>query len=479
MKKISIYIAIVAVLFGAISCEEKLDINSDPLASTLADPATIIPYTLVAYEARKQTELGTRILDVSQHVSACFNSPRAGITTSFLTGNTWFMYYNLVLGNLVLLEQDARAAGETRNNVTAFAVIMKALAFYELSVIYEQAPFTEALNGTDFPSPNFDSQETILKGTVDMLDEAVALIAAIPTEGAFQIGTEDFIYNGDMSLWERFANSLQLRILMLIRNADAGYAAPRITDVLSRPLISELGHVARFPFFNNVGNQHAYADLNNTFFGTENNEVVGVYAASPVLRDLLVDNNDPRLGIFLTDINGGDDYDAPPMGTFSFGAFGAVVSSNIIRYDLPAVWYTPAETAFYRAELALAGEVTGDADALTQEGVTLALQYYGGAIDGATATIAQADIDAFAATFVGVTQQQLHEQQYLETFMRPVVSWNHVRRTRVPELDAVPGAVIDDFFQRFSYPPDEIGANPNASAQAINNAEAMWAFPKD
>lgn len=474
MKKISIYIAIVAVLFGTISCEEKLDINSDPLASTLADPATIIPNVLVSYEARKQTELGTRILDVSQHVSACFNSPRAGITTSFLTGNTWFMYYNLVLGNLVLLEQDARAAGEARNNVTAFAVIMKALAFYELSAIYEQAPFTEALNGTDFPSPNFDSQETILKGTVDMLDEAVALIAAIPAEGAFTIGTEDFIYNGDMSLWARFANSLQLRILMMIRNADPGYAAPRIADVLSRPLITELGHVASFPFFNNVGNQNAFADLNNTFFGTENNEVVGVYAPSPVMRDLLVNNNDPRVGIFLTDINGGDDYDAPPLGTFSFGAFGAVVSSNIIRFDLPAVWYTPAETAFYRAELALAGEVTGDADALTQEGVTLALQYYGGTIDGATATIAQADIDAFAATFVGVTQQQLHEQQYLETFMRPVVAWNHVRRTRVPELDPVPGAVIDDFLQRFSYPPDEIGANTNAPAQELNNGVKHW-----
>lgn len=474
MKKISIYMFIAAVFFGAISCEEKLDINSDPLASTVAAPATIIPQVLVAYEARKQTELGTRIMDVPQHFSACFNSPRAGITTSFLTGNTWFMYYNLVLGNLVLLEADARAAGEVQNNVAAFAVIMKALAFYELSVIYEQVPFTEALNGVDFPSPNFDSQETVLKGVVDMLDEAVSLIAAIPAEGAFPIGSEDFIYGGNMANWERFANSLQLRILMLIRNADPGYAAPRITDVLSRPLITELGHVARFPFFNNVGNQNAFADLNNTFFGTENNEVVGVYAASPVLRDLLVDNSDPRLDIFLTDINGGDDYDTPPYGSFSFGAFGAVVSTNFIRYDYPAVWYTPAETAFYRAELALAGEVAGDVDALTQEGVSLALQYYGGAIDGATATIAQADIDAFAATFTGVTQQQLHEQQFLETFMRPVVSWNHVRRTRVPELDEVPGAVIDDFLQRFSFPPDEVGANPNTPPQAIDNAVKMW-----
>lgn len=476
MKKLSIYTLVAVMLCGAFSCEEKLDINADPLAATSADPLTVIPYVQAAYMARKETELGTRIMDVSQHFSACFNSPRAGITTSFLTGNTWFMYYSLMLGNLVLLEQDARAAGEVQNNVAAMAVILKALAFYELTVIYEDVPFTEALDGVNFPAPRFDSQETVIKGTVDMLDEAVALIGAIPA-GAFPIGSVDFIYNGDMALWERFANSLQLRILMLIRNVDPGYALPRINDVLSRPLIEDNSQVARFPFFNNVGNQNAFADLNNTFFGTEDNEVVGVYAPSPVLRDLLVNNNDPRLDIFVTDINGGDDYDTPPMGSFSFGAFGAVISRHMIRYNLPSVWFTPAEISFYRAELALDGDVAGDADALTQQGVRQALEYWGGQIDGATATIAAADIDAFVATFVGVTMNQLHEQQYLETFMRPVVAWNHVRRTRVPELDEVPGAVIGDFLQRFSIAPDEIGSNPNAAAvQKADNSVRHWLF---
>lgn len=476
MKKISIYMLIVTMLFGAISCEEKLDINTDPLAATSADPGTLFPFIMTAYQTRKETELGTRIMDVSQHFSACFNSPRAGITTSFLTGNTWFMYYSLMLGNLDLLEQDARAAGEVRNNVTAISVILKALAFYELSVIWGDVPFTEALNGAEFPAPNFDSMETVLKGTVDMLDEAVALIAAIPAEGAFPIGSEDFIYGGNTDLWERFANSLQLRILMIIRNQEPGYANPRITDVLSRPLITDLSHVASFPWSNTVGGQNSFADLNNTFFGTPDNEVVGVYAASPVLRDLLVDNNDPRLDIFITDINGGDDYDTPPFGSFSFGAFGAVISGNCIRFDYPSVWFTPAETFFYRAELALDGDVAGDVDALTQQGVTLALEYWGGAIDGATATIDPADITAFAGGFTGVTRDQLYEQMYLETFMRPIVSWNHVRRTRVPELDVVPGAVIGDFLQRFSIPPDEIGSNPFAPVAPADGNEARLPY---
>lgn len=473
MKQTSIYMLIAVMLFGTFSCEEKLDINTDPLASS--EPELLLPAVLARYQSRKETELGTRILDVSQHLSGCFNSPRAGVTTSFLTGNTWGMYYTIMLGNLAVLESGAREAGELQNNVTGIALTLKALAFYELSVIFEDIPFTEALDAQQFPRPAFDTQETVLKGTVDLLDEAVSFLTNVPA-GSITIGGQDFIYNGDVQLWERFANSLQLRILMLIRNADAGYALPRINDVLSRPLITDLAHVARFPFFSQVGQQNSFADLNNTFFGTPSNEVVGVYAPSPVLRDLLVNNADPRLDIFVTDINGGDDYDNPPMGTQSFGAFGAVISDDIIRYDAPAVWYTPAEISFYRAELALAGDVAGDADALTQQGVTEALQYWGGAIDNATATIEPADIAAYAATFTGVTMTQVHEQQYLETFMRPLVSWNHVRRTGVPEMDAVPGAVIDDILQRFTYAPDEIATNENTPAPKADNAVRMWAF---
>lgn len=474
MKRISIYMLIVVMLFGAISCEEKLDINTDPLAAS--SPELILPAVLARYQSRKETELGTRIMDVSQHFSACFNSPRQGVTTSFLTGNTWGMYYTIMLGNLDVLETGAREAGELQNNVTGIAITLKALAFYELSMIFEDIPFTEALNAQEFPTPRFDDQETVLKGTVDMLDEAVSFLTNVPA-GATVIGGQDFIYNGDVTLWERFANSLQLRILMLIRTQDPGYALPRINDVLSRPLITDLSHVASFPFFETVGQQNSFADLNNTFFGTPSNEVTGVYAPSPVLRDLLVDNDDPRTNIFLTDINTADgeedDFDNPPMGSFSFGAFGAVISDVVSRYDYPAVWYTPAEVSFYRAELALDGDVSGDADALTQEGVTFALEYWGGAIDNARATIDPADIAAFAGTFTGVTKEQLYEQMYLETFMRPIVAWNHVRRTRVPVLTEVPGTNISDFLQRFTYAPDETATNPFAPVNPLTDAR-MW-----
>ncbi|MEL6853420.1 MAG: hypothetical protein AAFP92_33225, partial [Bacteroidota bacterium] len=92
---------------------------------------------------------------------------------------------------------------------------------------------------------------------------------------------------------------------------------------------------------------------------------------------------------------------------------------------------------------------------------------------GATATIPDADITAFVDSFPTATLQDVHEQLYLESFLRPVVAWNHVRRTKVPDMEAVPGSSISTILKRFNYAPNEVAANPNAPANLPTDAP-MW-----
>ena len=108
MKKIYIYILTIAFLTMPMACDEALDINTDPLAATSAPPNSVLPFVFATYGNRKTTELGTRTTDVTQYLSATFNSPRNGSTSIFLTGNTWAIWYTDVLGNLILLEQDLK-----------------------------------------------------------------------------------------------------------------------------------------------------------------------------------------------------------------------------------------------------------------------------------------------------------------------------------------------------------------------------------
>lgn len=455
------------VMATSLSCDEKLDINKNPLAATSADPNVVLPYVFVQYSNRKVTELGTRTLDVSQHMSANFNSPRRGNTSIFLTGNTWNMMYTQVLGNLALVEADARTAGPSSNNVAAIAVILKGMIFYELSSIWENVPFSEALDGSQFPSPKFDSQEDVFRGVLTILDDGISLIDGIPSSGTFDVSTGDMLYGGDMDKWKRFANSLKLRVLMLIRNKDTSVDS-QIATVLSQPLIDDNSQAAFIRYFDTPGQQNGFQQLNESFFGTSN-ESTQVYAPGEPLYDLIANGADPRGGLFLFDPNG----EKPVNGSFAFGTTWAVLSDNVIRNDLPQMWFLPSEVSFYRAELALKGATADDAQSMFNQGLTQILEWWGQDIPGAQKTLSDSDISNFVNSRPPVVLNDVYNQEYLETFMRPVIAWNHVRRTKVPALSPPSNTSISTILKRFNYPPAEIAANPNTPANPDTDVP-MW-----
>ncbi len=465
MRKIYIYILTLALLSMPMACDDSLDVNTDPLEATSADPNAVLPFVLASYAARKTTELGTRTLDVTQYISDTFNSPKNGNTSIFLTGNTWFMYYNLVLGNLLLLRQDAEEAGPSSNNIAALATIMEALSYYELTSIWDEIPFSQALNGTEFPFPEFDDQETVLNGAVDMLDQAISLIDAMPDEGNLNIGVGDLIYGGDMDLWRRYANSLKLRILMMIRNRDSSVDS-EITSTLSQPLIEDNSQAALFRYPGTPGQINGWKDIIQSFFAPTNKEAL-IYGPPPVFRDLLVNNNDPRVQVLFEDLSGTGTFPAVPYDEFPEDD-ETIISDNVLRADLPNIWMLPSEVSFYRAELALLGVTSEDADEWFAAGVRQHTEFWGGDIPGADLTIPGGDIDAFVGALpvlsglsTSAALEALYEQMYIEGFMRSVYAWNHVRRTGVPDLDPPPGATINTILKRFDYPPDEVGSNPN------------------
>lgn len=458
-------------LLMSVSCEKQLDINTDPLVATSADPNVVLPYVIVQYSNRHTTELGTRIMDVSQHHSSNFNSPRNGSTSIFLTGNTWGMMYTQVLGNLLLVEQDALDAGPSSNNVAAIAKILKGLVFYELSSIWENVPFSEALNGVDFPAPKFDAQQDVYEGVLTILDDAVALIDAMPAEGIFNVAVGDLIYGGNMANWKRYANSLKMRVLMLLRNGDGGttYDA-QIISTLGSSLIDDNSQVPMVRYTTEAGGINGFQALNEAFFGTSN-ESTGVFSPGEHTYSLIKNNAlDPRNELYLSDPND----ESPTNGVYNGGGTAANLTNNVIRRDLPHVWFLPAEISFYRAELTLKGVATGDvAQTEFDNGITEVLQWWGQDIPGAQVTISNGDISAYIGSLPAVTLNAVYEQEYLETFMRPVVAWNHARRTGIPALLPPAATSITTILKRFNYPPDEVAANPNTPVN-LDTDVPMW-----
>lgn len=467
MKFIKILFTTLMVIMLSTSCQDRLDINTDPLVASTADPNVVLPYVIVQYSNRHVTELGTRIMDVPQHFSACFNSPRAGNTSSFLTGNTWNMYYTQVMGNLELVENDAEAQGELSNNINAIAKILKAKSFFELASIWDKVPFTEALDGSSFPSPNFDDQEVVFRGAIDMLIQASNLIDAMPAEGNFDVSTGDLIFEGDMDKWQRWANSLKLRILMLLRNKDTSVDS-EIVATLSQPLIEDNSQAALLEYFDTPAESNGYNRLVEAFFGVGNEEQ-GVFAPGEDLYDLLADG-DPRFDLLISDP---DDEGSPGNGMFAFAVGGATISNNVIRNDIPHIMFLPSEISFYRAELALLGVTGDDAQEQYATGVRQILNFWGRDIPGAQKTLSDEEIEGFVGALPTADLQAVHEQLFLESFLRPVIAWNSVRRTDVPDLAPPPSANIGTILKRFNYPPDEVSSNPNTPAN-LDTDVPVW-----
>jgi hypothetical protein len=469
MKRLKFIILVSFLMVGSLqSCDKTLDINTDPLAASSADPNAVLPFVFVQYSARKVTELGTRICDVSQYISNTFNSPNRGTVSSFLTGNTWRMFYVQVLGNLSLVKADAAAAGETSNNVNAIATVLMGQIFYEATSLWEDVPFSEALNGQDFPNPKFDSQQDVLNGVVAMYDEAIALIDAMPASGNFTITpTSDMYYGGNMANWRILANSLKLRALMMLKSGGASVDA-QINTALGQPLMESNDEAAFLNYAGQAGAQNAMLTIITAFFGPDN-ESQDVFGPGDPIDELLSESGDPRWDLWVAR----NDLDPPGNDIFP-DPETSVLSNNIIRFTLPDMLMMPAEIDLYKAQLALEGvAAAGDAQTNYKNGITNAITWWGQDIPGVLATVSPANVDAYVNSLAAPTMNDVFNQQYLAAFLQPVLAWNLYRINKVPNLSPPPNSTIGTVLRRFVYPPNEIAANPNTPADKPTSTP-MW-----
>ncbi|MDG5767282.1 SusD/RagB family nutrient-binding outer membrane lipoprotein [Balneolales bacterium ANBcel1] len=488
MKLFKVYLLTGLLLLSMAACDGFLDVNEDPNRATEVPGDLLLPTVLVNVASNRAMEIqpGTAFFInawASNGSTGVFIDPDRYIISSFSTGNTWVNFYATGLKNLDLMRADADAVG--RVNVVAQADILKSYLFWMLTAMWEDIPYTQALDGDTYPHPEFDDQETILRGIVETLENAVAMI---DPDGLPGVDDGDLIFGGDMEQWEKFANSLKLRTLMMIRNQDAGVDS-QIAALLNEPLIRTNADEAAIPFFDETNNENLVWRLNNMFGGFTNsmNGNSFIYAGE-TLVDLMKDLGDPRIDTYFE--LAVEDHNQSPDGggaatTEHFGQTAGVanwnnsetsmVSQNIIRRDWPSRILPAAEVWFYEAEfLALTGDLNG-AHASYLQGVQAALDFFDGKPGAIAADDKQAYIDGLPGSFgsQGVALNAIHAQQYIEVLDRAPENWTHWRRTKYPDLPVAEQAVLGDIIRRFPLPPSELSSNPNTPAPPNLDAP-MW-----
>jgi len=176
--------------------------------------------------------------------------------------------------------------------------IFRSLLFSFMTDYYGDIYYSEALKGREgILYPKYDKQADIYAGILAELDEANTLIK----QGTEPLSsTYDLMYAGDKTKWQKFANSLKLRLLMRASKklADAG---AQMTAILSnpsdRPIFESNDDNAAIDFIGTTSdNSWKGGRLNWDYTEFDRRR------PAKTLADKLTELNDPRLSIWLAPV---------------------------------------------------------------------------------------------------------------------------------------------------------------------------------
>ncbi|MCU4156860.1 SusD/RagB family nutrient-binding outer membrane lipoprotein [Carboxylicivirga sp. A043] len=339
---------------------------------------------------------------------------------------------------------DANVIAPNENQIAA-ARIMLAYVFQLATDIWGDIPYYsygnddpdfEALQLKDGGSitPKYASQEKIYKDLLKELDEAQAMII----EGKNMIGA-DLFYDGDASMWKKFANSLRLRIANRIKDKDATLANQHIADALAEGVYTSNDDNAGVKFENSALNG---APMYRAFVVSARRDFAPSYSFVQLLKgnDIHVYSNpfagleDPRLPIYV-DPNGDGEYLGVPVAesnasvrTFKWESKpGAEVLSSTYK----ELYMEYSEICFIQSEL------NGWDQTWYEYGVEASMQKWG---------VPQADIDAFIATLPAATEETVMTQKYIALYMNAYEAWSELRRTGYPQTLIKSGDTYDYTF---------------------------------
>lgn len=474
MKNIAKLFMAVGICFTSLSCEDFLDVNDNPNVATIGDPNLLFVSELVGMSNNRTSEIWIPI-GISSQVIASGGSTGWGTDEDqynisiFSTGNTWRELYTNVIKNAKLSIDAASLQDPVNNNTIAQHKIVQAIAYWELTSIFGDIPFSEAIRA-DISTPKFDPQAEVLQGIVNLLDEAIGLI---DVDSPYKITKEDLYYKGNMASWKKLANSLKLRVLMMMVDSMPAKSTEIVTLINANAGISSNTENALFPYFNQAGNYNPMFNIFYTYNGGVNNWLFAIDHTT----DLLKDNNDPRLTIFFDPGPDATEINPVARGASADVDEDAVIGSFFLQPDSKDPIFTYAEQLLLEAE-AHARNFAGDMDsemakanAKLRAGVAASMAYY-----GVPAGEAQTFIDALPDLTAGTQEEAIQviaEQQWLDLFNRSLEAWNQWRRTEIPAMTPASGTLVPNMIRRWNYPPTEVAANPLTPAQKQLD-EKMW-----
>lgn len=272
-------------------------------------------------------------------------------------------------------------------NWSAVGRILKSYAFSVMTDAMGDLPYSEALRGDTVLAPAYDTQQQIYNGL--FADLATANTEINPATIGFATG--DLIYDGDMTKWRKFANSLRLRLAIHLSNVDAAKAQTEAAAAVAAGVFTSEADNATLLYLATSPNRNP---IYNDARGRDD------YGMSKTYVDSLTSWADPRLPVFAQVNPANTGYQGLPNG-LNDGEGTPIV--NISRFgafwretpNAPMDLLTYSEVLFLEAEAAERGWIPGGSAAAAtfySNAITASMQQYGVAAADITTYLAQAKV---------------------------------------------------------------------------------------
>jgi len=462
-KRILILTFLPLLMFSA--CEPDLtDINVDP-KNPLSAPA-------YAFYSNAQVNLMDELAstNVNENIfrlimqywqeTTYIDESQYDLVTRQIPRQMWNYLYRDVLRDIReakrLIPQQVANEG-IRQNQLAIAEITEIVTWYYLVTTFGDIPYSQALDVNKI-LPSYDNQRDIYNDLLTRMDAAIGQLN--PAHASF--GGADLIYGGDVTLWQKFANSFKLKMGMTIADVDPARARTVVESAVAAGVISSNAENAEIEYTSAPPNTNpVWEEL------VQSNRRDFVAASTIVNRMVALD--DPRIdeyfqaqpgGIFV----GGQPGESSPWAQFSKPGLAFYSATQ------PALLMDYSEVEFFLAEAKERGfNVPGTAQEHYNNAIRASIRYWGGTEEEANAYLAQPEVAYSSANW----QQKIGEQKWIALYNRGWEAWIEWRRLDAPALEPATDAV-SDIPLRFTYPIPEQNvntANYNAAVANIPGGE--------
>ncbi|NKI28114.1 SusD/RagB family nutrient-binding outer membrane lipoprotein [Arenibacter sp. 6A1] len=482
-------ILLLAILLGAVSCSDYLDVNDNPNDPPISTPQLTLPVaqaSLANLNARSMTYLGQYMAynwATPSNWSANADFARYNVTTNFFT-TVFETSYVDIFKNLTYIETYEDPTGAV--DYSAYKVIsstLKGFQYQYLVDLYGDVPYSEANQRGANTTPKYDDAETVYKANIDALTQAATLALNLP-DTAEDPGSQDIIFNGHMDEWAAFANTIKLR--MLVRLSNTGQDS-YIKDQIALINANGAGYIA-----SDVNVNPGYSDASDKqspFYGyfrnvnTNSQTDRGDFTvASDYALDFLAETNDDRLSRIYAPAQSGGAFKGAPQSTvlpgsgFTSNDLSKVGPGLLRSADQDQPIMLLSESLLLQAEAAVRGYIPGGdaaAEALYNEAITESYIYLGveDAEAAAQAYYTQDLINVGWTSSSNKIEAIITQKWVALNSTSSIELWIEKTRTGFPAGLPVPAESDGVRPVRLLYPASEVARNKNnVPSQSVGDA---------